>query len=173
MDKKRKSDTPTLTPERGAEYRRKKTKRTEPDEVDSPSKEPEGGDQQPEVLTDEEARHSEASVKVRMGLGAKRTKKPPKSLENFICRPTIRVSQKPLPPADGAKAKSKSSTRLPHPALKKCNSDSPATKASTTMLASSPSSPEKVSPALDSPDMVTAKKVSVNLFILNIISFLM
>ncbi|XP_071987710.1 histone-lysine N-methyltransferase ASH1L isoform X2 [Engystomops pustulosus] len=35
---------------------------------------------------------SEGNVKLKIGLQAKRTKKPPKNLENYVCRPAIRTS---------------------------------------------------------------------------------
>ncbi|XP_031431712.1 histone-lysine N-methyltransferase ASH1L-like isoform X3 [Clupea harengus] len=39
-----------------------------------------------------EADYSEGCVKLKIGLGTKRTKKPPKILENYVCRPHIRTS---------------------------------------------------------------------------------
>uniref|UniRef100_A0A672N6E1 Uncharacterized protein n=1 Tax=Sinocyclocheilus grahami TaxID=75366 RepID=A0A672N6E1_SINGR len=45
-------------------------------------------------LTDTKSDQSDGNLRMKIGVGAKRTKKPPKSLENFICRPTIRISQR-------------------------------------------------------------------------------
>ncbi|XP_041429947.1 histone-lysine N-methyltransferase ASH1L, partial [Xenopus laevis] len=47
---------------------------------------------------------SEGHFKVKIGLQAKRTKKPPKNLENYVCRPAIKTSNKStrkLPPKAG------------------------------------------------------------------------
>ncbi|XP_043936099.1 histone-lysine N-methyltransferase ASH1L isoform X2 [Protopterus annectens] len=38
-----------------------------------------------------ETNFSEGNLKLKIGLQAKRTKKPPKSLENFVCRPAIKT----------------------------------------------------------------------------------
>ncbi|XP_052474733.1 histone-lysine N-methyltransferase ASH1L-like isoform X2 [Carassius gibelio] len=45
-------------------------------------------------LTDTRSDQSDGNLRMKIAVGAKRTKKPPKSLENFICRPTIRISQR-------------------------------------------------------------------------------
>ncbi|XP_055065712.2 histone-lysine N-methyltransferase ASH1L isoform X2 [Misgurnus anguillicaudatus] len=45
-------------------------------------------------LTVMKSDQSEENVRMKIGFGAKRTKKPPKSLENFICKPTVRISQR-------------------------------------------------------------------------------
>ncbi|KAL2084703.1 hypothetical protein ACEWY4_020221 [Coilia grayii] len=42
-----------------------------------------------------EADYSEGCVKLKIGVGTKRTKKPPKILENYVCRPHIRTSLRP------------------------------------------------------------------------------
>ncbi|KAM8794450.1 LOW QUALITY PROTEIN: histone-lysine N-methyltransferase ASH1L [Eudromia elegans] len=54
-----------------------------------------------EALTDaqqqfsvKETNFSEGNLKLKIGLQAKRTKKPPKSLENYVCRPAIKTSIK-------------------------------------------------------------------------------
>ncbi|XP_017570059.1 histone-lysine N-methyltransferase ASH1L isoform X1 [Pygocentrus nattereri] len=166
MDKKRKTDSPTPTPERGGEHERKKM-RAKAEEASSI--EPEGQDKALQDLTGKEHDSSEANVKVKMGLGAKRTKKPPKSLENFICRPTIRVSQRPAPAVgDGARAKSKSSNQLHQPVQKKCNGNSRASKTSSststdqnqsTQSLSALTTSKKGSPASDSPNTTAAKKI--------------
>ncbi|XP_031747240.1 histone-lysine N-methyltransferase ASH1L isoform X2 [Xenopus tropicalis] len=47
---------------------------------------------------------SEGHFKLKIGLQAKRTKKPPKNLENYVCRPAIKTSNKctrKLPPKGG------------------------------------------------------------------------
>uniref|UniRef100_A0A3P8S2X4 ASH1L n=1 Tax=Amphiprion percula TaxID=161767 RepID=A0A3P8S2X4_AMPPE len=41
-----------------------------------------------------EASCPEGNVRVRIGLQAKRTKKPPKILESYVCKPTIRTYQR-------------------------------------------------------------------------------
>ncbi|XP_026904054.1 histone-lysine N-methyltransferase ASH1L isoform X2 [Acinonyx jubatus] len=41
-----------------------------------------------------ETNFSEGNVKLKIGLQAKRTKKPPKNLENYVCRPAIRTTIK-------------------------------------------------------------------------------
>ncbi|KAM6968062.1 uncharacterized protein FYW47_006756, partial [Aplochiton taeniatus] len=42
-----------------------------------------------------ESNCAEGNVKLRIGLQAKRTKKPPKILESYVCKPTIRTYQRP------------------------------------------------------------------------------
>ncbi|XP_076137009.1 histone-lysine N-methyltransferase ASH1L-like isoform X3 [Alosa pseudoharengus] len=71
------------------------------------SGETEGEDATPEAATGgsraeggqefsvKEADYSEGCVKLKIGLGTKRTKKPPKILENYVCRPHIRTSLRP------------------------------------------------------------------------------
>ncbi|XP_072536721.1 histone-lysine N-methyltransferase ASH1L-like isoform X4 [Salminus brasiliensis] len=164
MDKKRKNDLPTPTAEIGGERERKKTRRTKAEEVDASSKEPEASEKQLQDFPGKEGDSSEANVKFKMGLGTKRTKKPPKSLENFICRPPIRVSQKPGPVlGDGTRAKTKGSNQSRHPSRNKSSSDSLTTKTSpsTASTKGNPSAPpsEKVSPASDSSNSPAAKKV--------------
>ncbi|XP_040308645.1 histone-lysine N-methyltransferase ASH1L isoform X6 [Herpailurus yagouaroundi] len=41
-----------------------------------------------------ETNFSEGNVKLKIGLQAKRTKKPPKNLENYVCRPAVRTTIK-------------------------------------------------------------------------------
>ncbi|NXN99315.1 ASH1L methyltransferase, partial [Rhinopomastus cyanomelas] len=59
------------------------------------------GDGKDEALTDaqkqfsvKETNFSEGNLKLKIGLQAKRTKKPPKNLENYVCRPAIKTSIK-------------------------------------------------------------------------------
>lgn len=99
MDKKKQKTTPAprLEKEDMAEDRKRtrKTKRAEP-EAPSKNNNSEFKPQltRPEELTDTTCDQSDGNVRMKIGVGAKRTKKPPKSLENFICRPTIRISQR-------------------------------------------------------------------------------
>lgn len=44
---------------------------------------------------------SEGGVRLKIGLQAKRTKKPPKILENYVCRPAIRTCVRPGPGRGG------------------------------------------------------------------------
>lgn len=41
-----------------------------------------------------ETNFSEGNLKLKIGLQAKRTKKPPKNLENYVCRPAIKTTVK-------------------------------------------------------------------------------
>uniref|UniRef100_A0A2I3HYZ0 ASH1 like histone lysine methyltransferase n=1 Tax=Nomascus leucogenys TaxID=61853 RepID=A0A2I3HYZ0_NOMLE len=41
-----------------------------------------------------ETNFSEGNLKLKIGLQAKRTKKPPKNLENYVCRPAIKTTIK-------------------------------------------------------------------------------
>lgn len=100
MDKKRQKTTPAprLEKEERREDRKRmrKTKGAEP-EASSKNTNSELKPQQqtrPEELTDTKSDQSDGNVRMKIVVGAKRTKKPPKSLENFICRPTIRISQR-------------------------------------------------------------------------------
>lgn len=52
------------------------------------------GGQQELQLTGRESNCTEGNVRVRIGLQAKRTKKPPKILESYVCKPTIRTYQR-------------------------------------------------------------------------------
>lgn len=67
---------------------------------------------QPQLqISSKETSCPEGNVRLRIGLQAKRTKKPPKILESYVCKPTVRTYQRqgrgqppPLPPppkADG------------------------------------------------------------------------
>ncbi|MED6253873.1 hypothetical protein ATANTOWER_005965 [Ataeniobius toweri] len=63
------------------------------------------GGQQELQLSGRESNCPEGNVRVRIGLQAKRTKKPPKILESYVCKPTIKTYQRQgkgaLPRADG------------------------------------------------------------------------
>ncbi len=48
--------------------------------------------QQPTQFSVKETSYSEGNVKLKIGLQAKRMKKPPKILENYICRPAFRAT---------------------------------------------------------------------------------
>ncbi|NXC10769.1 ASH1L methyltransferase, partial [Orthonyx spaldingii] len=72
------------------------------DEEDGKKKSREGSGAEPgEALGDaqqhfsvKETNFSEGNLKLKIGLQAKRTKKPPKNLENYVCRPAIKTSIK-------------------------------------------------------------------------------
>ncbi|XP_041844747.1 histone-lysine N-methyltransferase ASH1L-like isoform X2 [Melanotaenia boesemani] len=70
--------------------------------------------QQELPISGREASCPEGNVRVRIGLEAKRTKKPPKILESYVCKPTIRTYQRQgrggLLRADGEGQQSKSSS---------------------------------------------------------------
>lgn len=53
-----------------------------------------GVGQQELQLSGKETSCPEGNVRVRIGLQAKRTKKPPKILESYVCKPTIRTYQR-------------------------------------------------------------------------------
>ncbi|NWQ68944.1 ASH1L methyltransferase, partial [Neopipo cinnamomea] len=72
------------------------------DEEEGAKKGREGpGDGEAEALSEarqqfsvKETNFSEGNLKLKIGLQAKRTKKPPKNLENYVCRPAIKTSIK-------------------------------------------------------------------------------
>ncbi|NWU94235.1 ASH1L methyltransferase, partial [Upupa epops] len=74
----------------------------EEDDGKKKSREAKGADDgKNESLTDaqkqfsvKETNFSEGNLKLKIGLQAKRTKKPPKNLENYVCRPAIKTSIK-------------------------------------------------------------------------------
>lgn len=184
MDKKRKSDVPTPAAERGEVYEgtegRKKTRKNKSEELDFFSEVTDDKDMQLQDLTVKEADRSEGIMKAKIRPGAKRTKKPPKSLENFICRPSVRVFQRPEPVGqsvckrkDGISAKTRSYSQLCHSVQKKCNTDSLATKDNSATTNTDPSalSPSShipssiISPAPDSPTARAAKKVEASHYI--------
>lgn len=101
MDKKRQKTTPRVEKEEQSERTedRKRMRKTKGGELEASSKSItiEAKQQQqtsPGEFTDTKSDQSDGNLKMKIGVGAKRTKKPPKSLENFICRPTIRISQR-------------------------------------------------------------------------------
>ncbi|XP_059423149.1 histone-lysine N-methyltransferase ASH1L-like [Carassius carassius] len=101
MDKTSQKTTPTLEKEEQNERTedRKKMRKTKGAEPEASSKSITSDvklQQQPSPreLTDTKSDQSDGNLRMKIGVGAKRTKKPPKSLENFICRPTIRISQR-------------------------------------------------------------------------------
>uniref|UniRef100_A0A8C1UWI8 Bromo domain-containing protein n=1 Tax=Cyprinus carpio TaxID=7962 RepID=A0A8C1UWI8_CYPCA len=101
MDKKRQKTTPRLDKEEHNERtedrkRMRKTKGAEPEASPKSITSEVKQQQQPSLgeLTDTKSDQSDGNLRMKIGVGAKRTKKPPKSLENFICRPTIRISQR-------------------------------------------------------------------------------
>ncbi|XP_018420740.1 PREDICTED: histone-lysine N-methyltransferase ASH1L [Nanorana parkeri] len=53
-----------------------------------------GPSQDPQHFSITQTDFSEGNVRLKIGLQAKRTKKPPKNLENYVCRPAIRTSIK-------------------------------------------------------------------------------
>ncbi|XP_062848593.1 histone-lysine N-methyltransferase ASH1L-like isoform X2 [Trichomycterus rosablanca] len=174
MDKKRKSDSSATASEANDQTEsRKRLRSTKPEapELDSPCKETDGKNKKPQDLSEvKETGCSEGNVKVKTRLGTKRTKKPPKSLENFICRPSIRVFQKPEPLmglgiCKGRESKS-SKPRGHHSLQKKCDPDtfvtnekSSSTTKETSTLSDSPLPTSVASLASDSQSTVTAKKV--------------
>ncbi|KAI5618317.1 hypothetical protein C0J50_22299 [Silurus asotus] len=143
------------------------------DDLDFFSEETDGRDNQLHDLTVKEADCSEGNMKAKIRPAAKRTKKPPKSLENFICRPSVRVFQRPEPLGqsvckrrDGISAKTRCYSQLCHPVQKKCNTDSLVTKDNTAMTNTDPSalSPSSLvtsgimSPPSNSPTTRATKK---------------
>lgn len=187
MDKKRKNGVPMPSPERGRVYEgtegRKKIKKTKTEELEFFSEGSDDRDKQLQDLTVKEADHSEGNMKAKIRPGAKRTKKPPKSLENFICRPSVRVFQRPEPVGqsgckrrDGISAKTRRYSQLCQPVQKKCSTDSLVTKDNSAMTNTDPSalSPSSLipssimSPASDSPTTRAAKKVGASHFMLGI-----
>ncbi|KAM5129489.1 histone-lysine N-methyltransferase ASH1L [Mantella aurantiaca] len=58
------------------------------------SKEQSPDSQDPQHFSVTQTNYSEGSLRLKIGLQAKRTKKPPKNLENYVCRPAIRTSIK-------------------------------------------------------------------------------
>ncbi|XP_060726377.1 histone-lysine N-methyltransferase ASH1L-like isoform X2 [Tachysurus vachellii] len=178
MDKKRKNDLPTPAPERVREFEgtegRKKMRKTNTEELDFFTDGTDGRDKQLQDLAVKEVDHSEGNMKGKISPGAKRTKKPPKSLENFICRPSVRVFQRPEPVGrsvckrrDGINSKTKRLSQLCHPVQKKCNTDSLETKDNSAMTNTDSSAlslssliPSSIiSPASDSSTTRAAKKV--------------
>lgn len=140
-----------------------------------------GGDQSHFSVT--ESSLSEGNVKLKIGLQAKRMKKPPKSLENYVCRPAFRATvrhtsrggssargNRVVAAGDGASiqsqspSKSQGKEREKSPSLKKApatsSSSVPSAKAITP---SSPAAPPGItktaSPAQVNGGSAPAKKV--------------
>lgn len=172
MDKKRQKTTPTprLKKEERTEDRKRvrKTKGAEP-EASSKNTNSELKHQQqtrPGEFSDSKSDQSDGNVRMKIGVGAKRTKKPPKSLENFICRPTIRISQR-LAYGDGQSScggdVSSSEIRVGKQShrenQKKDSNNSISSKSSTRMNLPLPTSSKKGDSA---PIISASKKVSLS-----------
>lgn len=165
MDKKKQKTTPAprLEKEERTEDR-KRMRKTKGAELDASSKstnsELEHQQQtRPEELTHTKSDQSDGNVRMKIGVGAKRTKKPPKSLENFICRPTIRISQR-LAHGDGHSScggeVSSSEIRVgKQPFRKKDSNNSTSPKGSTRMSLPLPTSSKKGD---STPDITASKK---------------
>lgn len=182
MDKKRQKTTPRLEKEEQNEKtedrkRMRKTKGAEP-EASPKSITSEVKQQQqpsPGELTDTKSDQSDGNLRMKVGVGAKRTKKPPKSLENFICRPTIRISQR-LAHGEGHSScggeVSSPEIRVAkpshHESQKKDSNDCISPKASTRLRVPLPTSSKKA----DSTPVITAsKKVRLSKLFSVLISF--
>ncbi|XP_056618440.1 histone-lysine N-methyltransferase ASH1L-like isoform X2 [Triplophysa dalaica] len=98
MDKKKQKTAPSL--ERDKHKKKediKKMRKTNEAEAEVSSKSTKSESQlqtRQDEVTLMKSDQSEANGRMKIGFVAKRTKKPPKSLENFICRPTARISQR-------------------------------------------------------------------------------
>ncbi|XP_053743533.1 histone-lysine N-methyltransferase ASH1L-like isoform X2 [Synchiropus splendidus] len=118
--------------------------------------------QQPLQITGRETNCPEGNLRLRIGLQAKRTKKPPKSLESYVCKPTIRTYQRqgrggPLR-GEGEGQQSKTSSvpteanRENHSVLDgvQTTSKQAASAASTTLASLSPSSSSQLRSSVSS-----------------------
>lgn len=100
MDKKKQKTAPAPSLERDKHKKRddrkkmRKTKKAEPETSSKSTKNESQQQSRQDEVTVMKSDQSEGNGKMKIGFEAKRTKKPPKSLENFICRPTARISQK-------------------------------------------------------------------------------
>ncbi|XP_043117570.1 histone-lysine N-methyltransferase ASH1L-like isoform X3 [Puntigrus tetrazona] len=168
MDKKRQKTTPRLEKEeqnKRTEDRKKmrKTKGAEPEASSKNIASEVKKQQQPilEELTDTKSDQSDGNLRMKIGVGAKRTKKPPKSLENFICRPTIRISQR-LAHGDGhsscggevSSSEIRAAKQSHREIQKKDRNDCISPKASTRLSVPLPTSSKKV----DATPVITASK---------------
>ncbi|TSR75297.1 Histone-lysine N-methyltransferase ASH1L [Bagarius yarrelli] len=176
MDKKRKNNSPTPAPEEKTDVdgteSRKKPKKTKSEECDFFLERTDSREKQLQDLEVKHTDYSDGNMKAKISPGTKRTKKPPKSLENFICRPSIRMFQRVEPVGrnvckrrDGISAKTRLYSQLCGPVKKKSNTDSLETKDNTDSSALSSSSliPSGIiSPAADSLTTRAAKKVLPN-----------
>ncbi|XP_057195429.1 histone-lysine N-methyltransferase ASH1L-like isoform X2 [Triplophysa rosa] len=100
MDKKKQKTAPAPSLERDKHKKRedgKKMRKAKEGEAEVSSKSTKSESQlqsRQDEVTVMKSDQSEANGRMKIGFVAKRTKKPPKSLENFICRPTARISQR-------------------------------------------------------------------------------
>lgn len=100
MDKKKQKTAPAPSLERDKHKKKediKKMRKTKAAEAEVSSKSTKSESQlqsRQDEVTLMKSDQSEANGRMKIGFVAKRTKKPPKSLENFICRPTARISQR-------------------------------------------------------------------------------
>ncbi|XP_052003311.1 histone-lysine N-methyltransferase ASH1L-like isoform X2 [Xyrauchen texanus] len=151
MDKKKQKTALPPRPEREEQNERtedrKKMRKTKVAEREASSKSTNSELQQQLTRQEEliESDQSEGDIRMNLGFGAKRTKKPPKSLENFICRPTVRVSQRPTHGdgygSCGVEASSSQNTganKSHRETQKKDNKDCVSSKASTISNLSNP-----------------------------------
>uniref|UniRef100_A0A3B5MP01 ASH1L n=1 Tax=Xiphophorus couchianus TaxID=32473 RepID=A0A3B5MP01_9TELE len=116
------------------------------------------GGQQELQLSGRESNCPEGNVRVRIGLQAKRTKKPPKILESYVCKPTIRTYQrqgrgallriKSSPATDEANREQRSGLDAVQATSKKTTSATPPPLAKS--LSSSSSQPLSISSTLTS-----------------------
>lgn len=68
-----------------------------------------GGTGDDQSFSVKESNLSEGNVKLKIGLQAKRIKKPPKNLDNYVCRPAFRATVRHAP-RSGGNTKTKSAT---------------------------------------------------------------
>lgn len=125
-----------------------------------------------------EADYSEGCVKLKIGLGTKRTKKPPKILENYVCRPHIRTSLRQGRGSgsgsqggrSGAKNEVTGANQSQSPTRGKDRKDAmildQSSSLASTALSCSPSStaPDTSATAAEAPVSLSAKRVRVCLF---------
>lgn len=171
MDKKKQKTTPAPSLEKEERTEdRKRMRKTKGAELEASSKNTNSELEHQQQTRPGELRHtksdqSDGNVRMKIVVGAKRTKKPPKSLENFICRPTIRISQR-LAHGDGHSScggeVSSSEIRVgkqSHREIKKKDSNnSISPKGSTRMSLPLPTSSKKGD---STPDITAYKKVSL------------
>lgn len=104
------------------------------------------GQQQHLQISGQETSCSEGNVRLRIGLQAKRTKKPPKILESYVCKPTIRTYQRQgkggvLKGGDGEGGRQSRSSSLPDEAIRENRSGLDAVQITSKQTASAPSPP--------------------------------
>lgn len=177
MDKKRKSNSSTTAPEANEQTESKKRLRSTKPELNISHKELDVEDDKIQDSSDvKEADCPEANVRIRTGLVTKRTKKPPKSLENFICRPSIRVFQNPELVALGIcrRRDGKSSKTRSHHSIRRSgdtdafvtNEKTPSTTSTEIPTPDSPLASSVTSLTSDSQSTIRAKKVEAFQFLL-------